>query len=245
MKKRVKKALNSIKKVIAKAVSKPVRKRSRRSLKQTSLKPNRSRRNLFKTINLQNQPHPEIFPVPTARESRPADRNGFELPSRYGDNKIVLLVRDPWWIYAYWEVAHEREQEVLRQIQKEGLTRERTVLRVYDVTGTVPPKSHSFFDIELSHFADNWYIDVGAPDREWVAELGVRTREGRYFCLVRSNTVRTPRYGISDVIDEEWMIPDDLYWKIIDRATTRMEFKSARERRREGELYRKQQASSE
>jgi len=45
-------------------------------------------------------------------------------------------------------------------------------------------------------------------------EVGVRTREGRFFMLVRSNVVRTPRFGVSDVLDEEWMLPDELYWKL-------------------------------
>jgi hypothetical protein len=30
---------------------------------------------------------------------------GFELPSGYGDNKILLLVRDPYWVYSYWEIS--------------------------------------------------------------------------------------------------------------------------------------------
>ncbi len=32
--------------------------------------------------------------------------------------------------------------------------------------------------------------------------------------LVSSNVVRTPRFGMSDVVDEEWMMPEDLYWKV-------------------------------
>ena len=32
------------------------------------------------------------------------ERKQFRFPSGYGDNKIVLLARDPWWIFAYWEI---------------------------------------------------------------------------------------------------------------------------------------------
>lgn len=139
---------------------------------------------------------------------------GFTLPSKYGEDKAVLMVRDPWWLFAYWEVTPRREQETVDAIHRAGLTREKSVLRVYDVTGASVPDSHSFFDIELQNFASTWYIDVGVPDREWVVEVGIRTREGRFFMLVRSNVVRTPRFGVSDVLDEEWMLPDELYWKL-------------------------------
>ena len=56
---------------------------------------------------------------------------------------------------------------------------------------------------------------MGIPDREWVAELGLRTASGGFFMLVRSNTVKTPPFGISDVLDEEWMMPDDMYYKLL------------------------------
>ena len=40
-----------------------------------------------------------------------------ELPSAYGDNKIVLMVRDPWWLYAYWEISAAKHDEVKRQME--------------------------------------------------------------------------------------------------------------------------------
>ncbi len=143
---------------------------------------------------------------------------GFELPSHYGDNKMALLVRDPWWIFSYWEVTPAREGEVMGVMRREGQERDKTVLRVYDVTDVSLPNAHSYFDIELGFIASNWYIDVGKPNRQWVVELGIRSRDGRFFMLVRSNVVRTPRFGVSDVLDEEWMLPDDVYWKIFGLA---------------------------
>ena len=136
-------------------------------------------------------------------------------PFYYGENTIVLLVRDPWWIFAYWEVTEAREKEIYDEVRRRGQNPECTALRVYDVTDS----GGSFFDIEIGPSADNWYIDVGKPERQWVAELGVRTREGGFFAFVRSNAVKTPRYGVSNVIDEEWFFPDELYWKIFGLST--------------------------
>ena len=137
-----------------------------------------------------------------------------DLPRFYGEDKIVLLIKDPWWLFAYWEITAGRRKEVLETIRNQRLLPEKTVLRVYDVTDPPLSHGHSFFDIELNVFAVNWYIDVGTPDRQWLVELGIRTRDGRFFALVKSNAVRTPRFGVSDILDEEWMMPDDLFWKI-------------------------------
>ena len=124
-------------------------------------------------------------------------------------------MRDPWWIFAYWEITPARETEIMSAIQREGLSRERTALRIYDVTGRADSEAHNFFDIEIHGLFGQWHVDVGKPDREWIAEIGIRTRDGRFLALARSNRVRTPRYGLSDILDEEWMMPDELYWKLL------------------------------
>lgn len=138
-----------------------------------------------------------------------------ELPPYYSENKLVLLVRDPWWLFSYWEVTPWREAEVTADVARAGSSRQKTVLRVYDITGASIESPNTLFDIEIHHLNSNWYIDVGQPDREWIAEIGYKTADGRFFMLVRSNSVRTPAFGISDVLDEEWMMPDDLYFKLL------------------------------
>ena len=90
---------------------------------------------------------------------------------------LALLVRDPWWIFAYWRVG-----------ERGPLT-----LRVYEVSGVELPNCRAFFDIGLSENQDHWYVDVGKPDSEWIAEIGVRQSDGRFESFVRSNRVKTPR----------------------------------------------------
>ena len=136
------------------------------------------------------------------------------LPDHYAENKLVLLVRDPWWLFAYWEVTPEREAAVMDQIIRQGFSREKTILRVYDLTAAAG-SFQNFFDIEVQSTNGNWRIDAGSPDHEWVAELGIKTRDGRFFMLVRSNAVRTPPFGISEVIDQEWILPDGIYQKLL------------------------------
>jgi uncharacterized protein len=168
------------------------------------------------------------------------------IPAHYWENRLVLLVRDPWWLYAYWEVTPERQREVAAEVDKSGRGPYRTVLRVYDVTGgMVLPRSNSFFDIELNFQTDNWYIDVGTPNREWMAEIGFRDEKGRFFALVRSNRVRTPAFGISDVLDEEWMLPEEIYFRLIGRSLGSSASGNSMDIRRLLEKYLKNVVSSE
>lgn len=195
----------------------PAKKKNAVSRKKAIRKPVRKARKTAPKKRIKFLPATGIVPaVPSvSKEQTSEDRR---LPSHYGEDRLVLMVRDPWWLYAYWEVTPHRQQEVLTQIGSHAQSGRKTVLRVYDVTGSPAlPKSNSFFDIELNFYAESWYIDVGIPDREWVAELGYRV-EGRFYPLLRSNRVSTPAFGISDVLDEEWMLPEDIYYRLIGRS---------------------------
>lgn len=143
-------------------------------------------------------------------------RKEFRFPHGYGDNKIVLLARDPWWVFAYWEIAKDKEDEALRKLESAGEKVQKSVLRVYDITDVNfnGRNAHSFFDIDLKGLATNWYINVNSPDRAWIVDIGIVSDKGNFYLLARSNTVRTPRFGMSDKLDAEWMMPEEEYWKM-------------------------------
>lgn len=140
----------------------------------------------------------------------------FQFPYGYGDNRIVIMVRDPWWIFSYWEIMQQKENEIRNKIFQEGLRPVKSILRVYDITDIEfnGRNAHNSFDIELTGLANNWYINVGAPNRSWIVDIGILADNQEFFLLARSNCVRTPRFGMSDVIDEEWMCLEDEYWRM-------------------------------
>jgi len=127
----------------------------------------------------------------------------FEFPRAYGENKIVLLVRDPRWIHAYWEITEEKYREMKRVLSGD-FDSSKEVLRVHDSTST-PWKS---FDIHTSFGSKNWYINVPEPGRTYFVEIGFLTQDGRFIVMARSNAVTTPREGMSDIIDDKWMVRD-------------------------------------
>jgi len=145
-----------------------------------------------------------------------ASEESFAIPTGYGDDRIVLMVKDPWWLFAYWEIQPSTERAARGRLLPHEVAGLQSILRVYDVTGVDDPASTSVraFDIGLSGLATNWYIHVGAPNHAFLVEIGLLTTAARFLPLARSNRVTTPRFGPSDVLDEEWMTTDEAYWKL-------------------------------
>jgi len=148
-------------------------------------------------------------------EGRPLEQQ-FTIPTSYGDDRIVLMVKDPWWLYAYWEIQPGTERSVRSQLLPHEVSGLRSILRVHDVTGREFPgqPAHRSFDLGLSGLATNWYIQTNEPGREFIVEIGLVANTGRFLLLARSNRVRAPRFGPSEVIDEAWMTTDEAYWKL-------------------------------
>jgi hypothetical protein len=153
------------------------------------------------------------YPYPeAARVVRPMPE---ELPSQYGQDKIVVQVRDPWWIHAYWEITPDTFNRLKQELQDTFFKAKRT-LRLYDISHIIfdGTNAHRLFDIEITPVANNWYIDTGGPGRSWCVDLGLLLPDGRFKTIVRSNTVTTPIEGPSWITDEEWMIPEEMFARL-------------------------------
>lgn len=147
--------------------------------------------------------------------------SGYELPPGYGDTRIVAMVRDPYWIHTYWEVTEPAIAGLRRELGPSAWEASRMILRVYDISGLNaeeaaavsfnPSLAARYFDIVINPYTNNWYIDVGAPNRSYCIDLGILTQDGRFIRLARSNPVTTPRAGLSEIIDEEWLTLDEIY----------------------------------
>lgn len=163
----------------------------------------------------------EITPDPGPTTWTPTPHHVLELPRSYGQDRLVLMARDPFWLYAYWEIAAAKESFQASRGRRAWQV-SRPVLRVYDVTGVEAfngGNANSYVDIPLSADADNWHIEVGNPDRTYCVDLGRLMPNGEFVFLLRSNIVTTPRATLSDRLDEEWMWIEDIY-----RSITRIHF---------------------
>lgn len=127
-----------------------------------------------------------------------------ELPCEYGETRIFLIPRDPFWMFTYWELTPETKAKY-QEMRKQGGT---LILRVYDVTGVEfdGTNANSFFDITINESVDNWYINVPQVNRNWCVDIGVKLPDGSFIHFTRSNVVFMPRYGVSPITDEKWAI---------------------------------------
>jgi hypothetical protein len=135
-----------------------------------------------------------------------------ELQQTYGEDRIVLLTRDPFVVHAYWEATPPRLD---REKAWFGWN-SKLCVRIYDITGVQFDGRNAigYFDQELFERAGNWYFDLGRPSHSFCADLGLLSPEGRFLTLARSNYVTMPRDGVSETIDEEWMLVDEEFWKL-------------------------------
>ncbi|MFZ5650473.1 MAG: DUF4912 domain-containing protein [Bacillota bacterium] len=136
-----------------------------------------------------------------------------ELPQSYGLDRLVLMVRDPHWLYAYWEITATKMEEISVKLGPRSWDNSRPVLRVYDVTGVDfnGANAKRYFDCSLNEYSDNWYINVAEANRSYCVDLGRLFPDGSFVTILRSNIVTTPRDALSDRLDEEWMWIEGLY----------------------------------
>ncbi|MBL7196483.1 MAG: DUF4912 domain-containing protein [Candidatus Omnitrophica bacterium] len=137
-----------------------------------------------------------------------------ELPSAYNEDKIVLQIRDPWWIHCYWEMTTQTKVK-LKESFGDQYNQVNWILRVYDVSFIIfnGDNAHRYFDISINSQADNWYINVSSGS-SFCVDLGLKLKDGRFILVSRSNTVTTPLDKPSGIIDEEWLISDEEFLKL-------------------------------
>jgi len=128
------------------------------------------------------------------------------LPDSYGDHHVVILVRDPSCLFAYWELQSSR-MDHLRGEWGAALDGAAFVLRVFDVTETAEDRwsQAPSFDIDLPYGAAAWYIPLSRPARRHRVEIGWRLKDGRFVSIVTSNVVLLPLGRVSDEVDAQWV----------------------------------------
>ncbi len=139
----------------------------------------------------------------------------FDIPHHYGDNKIVLMTRDPWTVFSYWEIRNDVEDRVKAAIREKGLNPVKSVIRLYQASGNDnEPYLTAVSEFELRGWVTSWYIHVDQPGREWLVDIGIIADNGEFFRLARSNRVKTPANYMSETSEGEWMCPEELYYKM-------------------------------
>lgn len=128
-----------------------------------------------------------------------------DLPPGYGDHRLVMMVRDPYWVYCYWELQPQYIEEALADLGR-SIQDVRWVLRMFSdqIRGR-----YDHFDTEIHMAARSWYLHLAPPGATFTAEIGLRDAGGGYATVVRSNSVTLPMDRPSENMDEQWMLSDE------------------------------------
>lgn len=103
--------------------------------------------------------------------------------------RLVLTPRNSQDAYAYWEVSDSLKQRVRRE---EG--GQKLALRLYDVTGLDFERhpAHSIQEYECQEFSQDMHIPVPESNRDYLAELGYVTYQGRWIKIAQSEPIHVP-----------------------------------------------------
>jgi hypothetical protein len=126
--------------------------------------------------------------------------------SKAEHDRLVVMVRDPYWLHVYWELAPrsvERAQSALGQHWHTT----KPVLRLFRLSSDGTAELQR--EIVIHGGVNHWYVDVQTPPQSYRMEIGYLASSGQFFCLARSNAVTTPPAATSDSVDENWVDIDE------------------------------------
>jgi hypothetical protein len=125
-----------------------------------------------------------------------------ELPSGYGTRRLLLVARDPHWLYAHWDLTNDQLREYNRRAAGGHL-----VVRIYadSLEGT------PILEQPIHPESRNWFLHVPRAGARYIAELGYRTPAGQWTRVSSSASTLTPSDQLSQ---ETWVqfetLPMDL-----------------------------------
>ena len=121
-----------------------------------------------------------------------------------GKDCLVLMVLDPFWLQACWDVTHHAVERVQAAMAEKWHGAQPT-LRLLEVDqGTTTGTSERVLrDIPVHGGVRNWYVDIHETT-SYQACLGYLAADGQFFTILRSNIVTPPVPGSTDPLDENW-----------------------------------------
>ena len=138
----------------------------------------------------------KVFPPLHAQLNFGFPENTPELPLRYNDNRLVLMPKDPEYMFCYWEVT----PELLAGREKEKLTGSfyRETLRIeWELQSASEP---NFQFIPVTFLAKKWYFGIPQIGHTYQADLGWVNDAGHFISILRSNPSDLP---------ENWSVTRD------------------------------------
>jgi len=117
------------------------------------------------------------------------------LPDTYNETQITVLLRDPGWVFVYWDF----HATVLSSVT--GHNRFETFfLRVNSLSDARPALVTDFFDIEVGPQDRKWYIHLSNRDYSCRIDLYARNSQEKDQLLAKSAELLIPYISAGDAV---------------------------------------------
>ncbi len=143
------------------------------------IKPGETKERIWRTKSFQQHPAQREFGFPDVAP---------ELPGLYSEPKLVLMPKDPEYMFCYWELT----PSLIEQKEKEKLAS-----GSYRETLKINWESKSLFEpnftfIPVFFWARKWYFGVPQVGQRYQVELGWLSDSGHFISIIRSNLSELP-----------------------------------------------------
>ncbi|MDL5048223.1 DUF4912 domain-containing protein [Oscillatoria amoena NRMC-F 0135] len=106
-----------------------------------------------------------------------------ELPEAYGTKKLFLSARDPYWLFAYWDLSWQQFHEYAAKAHDGKI-----FLKIFEDNGNEVLQS------QISDHVRNYYYHAQKPNLTFFAELGYyRHGDHAFEVISRSGQANAPR----------------------------------------------------
>jgi hypothetical protein len=112
----------------------------------------------------------------------------YPLPEGYNTSRVVLLLRDPSWAFAYWDFNQSEFQNLRNEAGYQGF-----FLRVHEFSGETVEKDSlvEYFDIPIGESDTSRYINLPRGGSSYVLDLCC-TALHKEHVIARSNSIFSP-----------------------------------------------------
>ena len=128
-------------------------------------------------------------------------------------DRLIAIVRDPYWIQAYWEITKTTVERV-RVAMADCWFETKPVLRLLEITSDANSSGMERIvkEIPIHGGVRNWYLDVPDPPKTYRIALGYASNGGKFYLIAKSNQVTTPTPD-HEAFDNNWADISDNYKK--------------------------------
>ncbi len=141
-------------------------------------------------------PTDEQLPKQSPRANAPSDEPLFmldleELPEIYGVDECEVLYKDPWWVFAYWEVTDGGLDAARAQLGPSAAS-SRLVLRLFSTLHDDVNVEREVHDVDLHTHHGRRYLPTVKPGAQLRVAVGLLSQEGYFASIAHSSLQRIP-----------------------------------------------------